>query len=1064
MSTVRTRLKSASDLEQLRQRASLEQQRTARRVRVCLGTGCTAKGAGKVFEQFRRAAEQAGQESMVVGVKCTGCHGFCERGPLVVVDPGNIFYPEVTEEDVPEIWRESVLGGRVVERLLLRDGETGQRCTTPDDIPFYREQTRIVLAHNGIIDPTRIEEYVAVDGYAGLAKALVQMQPQDVIDEVSRSGLRGRGGGGFPTGRKWQFARDAPGESKYVIANADEGDPGAFMNRSLLEGDPHALLEGMAIAGYAIGASQGYVYCRTEYPLALERVRIALAQAEECGLLGQDVLGSGFRFRIKIKEGAGAFVCGEETALIASIEGQRGMPRPRPPFPAVSGLWGKPTIINNVETLACVSHILKNGAEWFAQYGTEKSKGTKTFALVGKVKNTGLVEVPLGTTLRQLIFDIGGGTLGDRPYKAVQTGGPSGGCIPASMLDTPVDYDSLQAAGTIMGSGGMVVMDDSTCMVDFARYFLDFACKESCGECGPCRLGTRQLLTILEDITAGRGKPEDIDLLIELSEAIKAGSLCGLGQTAPNPVLTTLRYFRDEYEAHVHQKRCPAVVCRELVSSACQHVCPIGTQATVYISLIAQGRFDEAFRAIARDNPLPSVCARVCHHPCESKCQAGQWGSPIAVRALKRFAVDRALESGIYPPKTRREPRGEKIAIVGSGPAGLMAGYDLANRGYDVTIFEALDVPGGALVACIPEYRLPRDLLNADIENVKSAGVRIRTGVKVGKDIPFEELVEGHRAVFIATGAHKSRKLNIPGEDAEGVMDAMEFLKRVNLGQEVPLGKRVGVIGGGNAAVDAARVAVRMPQCEKVSIIYRRTRAEMPAFKEEVDALVEESAELQFLTAPARVIARDGQLVALECIRMELGEPDESGRRRPVPVEGSEFAVELDTLLVAIGEEPEVSFVGRGQGIEISKRGTTVVCEENLATGLPGVFAGGDVVTGPDTVINAMAAGRLAARMIDKYVRGQPMAREHAVTRPAEYLAPVELTEEELETAERPSVACLPAGERIAGFAEVELGLTEEQAIQEARRCLRCDLQTEDGKAALGAGMQQHVEEGCHCG
>jgi len=575
VSAVRTKLHSANELEQLRTRVVAEEQRTTHCVRVCLGTGCTANGAGKIFAQFRQAAEQFDKGSLVVGIKCTGCHGFCERGPLVVVDPGNVFYQCVKEEDVPEIWRETVVAGRVVARLLYKDQQTGQLCTTPEEIPFYGKQHRIVLVHNGVIDPTRIEEYLAVGGYSGLAKALRTMEPEDVIEEITRSGLRGRGGGGFPTGRKWRFARDASGEPKYVVANADEGDPGAFMNRSLLEADPHTLLEGMAIAGRAIGAGEGYIYCRAEYPLALERLRIALGQAEEYGLVGNDILGSGFNFHIKIKEGAGAFVCGEETALIASIEGKRGTPRPRPPFPAVSGLWGGPTIINNVETLACVSRILQHGADWFARFGTEKSKGTKTFALVGKVKCTGLVEVPLGTTLRELIFDIGGGVLGDRPFKAVQTGGPSGGCIPRELLDTPVDYDSLQAAGSIMGSGGMVVMDDDTCMVDFARYFLDFAQKESCGACVPCRLGTKQLLAILEDITAGKGRPEDIDLLLELAEGIKLGSLCGLGQTAPNPVLTTIRYFRDEYEAHVKRKRCPAVVCKELISSPCQHVCPI---------------------------------------------------------------------------------------------------------------------------------------------------------------------------------------------------------------------------------------------------------------------------------------------------------------------------------------------------------------------------------------------------------------------------------------------------------------------------------------------------------
>ena len=566
MSTVRTRLESTKELEELRARAIDERDRLVHRVRVCLGTGCTANGAGKVFERFRQAAEEVADQSLVVGIRCTGCHGFCERGPLVIIDPGDIFYHDVKEEDVPEIWQESVVAGRVVERLAYKDEDTGQLCVTPQEVPFYRAQRRIVLEHNIAIDPTRIEEYLAVGGYTGLAKVLETMKPEDVIEEVTQSELRGRGGGGFLTGLKWQFAHDTSAEQKYIVANADEGDPGAFMNRSLLEGDPHALLEGMAIAGYAIGASKGYIYCRAEYPLALERLRIALGQAEEHGLLGDDILGSGFNFHIKIKEGAGAFVCGEETALIASIEGQRGMPRPRPPFPAVSGLWGKPTIINNVETLACVSQILKNGAEWFGRYGTENNKGTKTFALVGKVKHTGLVEVALGTTLRELIFDIGGGTLGDRPFKAVQTGGPSGGCIPAALLDTPVDYDSLQKAGTIMGSGGMVVMDDETCMVDVARYFLEFTQKESCGECVPCRLGTKQMLDILEDIVQGNGTMEDIDLLTDVGQAVKKGSLCGLGQTAPNPVLTTLRYFRDEYEAHIRDKSCPAKVCKALIS------------------------------------------------------------------------------------------------------------------------------------------------------------------------------------------------------------------------------------------------------------------------------------------------------------------------------------------------------------------------------------------------------------------------------------------------------------------------------------------------------------------
>jgi len=428
-----------------------------------------------------------------------------------------------------------------------------------------KPQVRRALKRCGFIDPTDVGHYFANNGYSGLTKA-IEIGPEGVLEEVKQSGLRGRGGGGFPTWRKWRFCRDTESDQKYLICNADEGDPGAFMNRSLIEGDPHALIEGMIISGFALGASMGYIYCRAEYPLALERLRLAIGQAEEQGLLGKNILGSGFNFKIKIKEGAGAFVCGEETALIQSIEGQRGMPTMRPPFPAVSGLWGKPTIINNVESLACVSLILQNGADWFTEYGTEKSTGTKTIALVGKVKNTGLVEVPMGTTLRKLVFDIGGGIAGEGKFKAVQTGGPSGGCVPEALLDIPVDYDSLNEAGTIMGSGGVVVMDEKTCMVDFARYFLDFAEKESCGKCVPCRLGTKQMLTILEDIVAGRGKPEDIDLLEELGEAVKAGSLCGLGQTAPNPVLTTLRYFREEYEAHIFGKACPAKQCKALIS------------------------------------------------------------------------------------------------------------------------------------------------------------------------------------------------------------------------------------------------------------------------------------------------------------------------------------------------------------------------------------------------------------------------------------------------------------------------------------------------------------------
>jgi NADH-quinone oxidoreductase subunit F len=523
-------------------------------------------GAGSVETALRQALDVHKIQGRIIKV---GCIGLCYAEPIVMVTkPGmpGICYGNVNGDTAAKIVREYIEKGNPLPEIALGTVGEGRVDGIPNllEIPVLKPQVRRILKNCGFIDPTDINHYLAHDGYQGLAKAL-KMKPEQVLDEVKKSGLRGRGGAGFPTWKKWEFCRNAKGDAKYVICNADEGDPGAFMNRSLLEGDPHSVLEGMLIAGYAIGAREGYVYCRAEYPLALERLRIAMKQMKEHNFIGEDILGSGFSFKIKIKEGAGAFVCGEETALIASIEGKRGMPRPRPPFPAVSGLWGKPTIINNVESLACAALILRNGAEWFARYGTERSKGTKTLALVGKVKCTGLVEVPLGIPLRELIFGIGGGIIGDKMFKAVQTGGPSGGCLPENLLDSPVDYESLTSAGTIMGSGGVVVMDETTCMVDIAKYFLNFTRKESCGECVPCRLGTKQMYDILDEITQGKGREGDIDLLMDLATGIKKGSLCGLGQTAPNPLLTTLRYFRDEYEAHIRDKKCPAGVCKPLI-------------------------------------------------------------------------------------------------------------------------------------------------------------------------------------------------------------------------------------------------------------------------------------------------------------------------------------------------------------------------------------------------------------------------------------------------------------------------------------------------------------------
>ena len=578
------KIKTANQLEDIRK--SILEKRDANRpcITICGGTGCHAYACEEVIAAFKEEIEKQGLKTKV-DIRITGCHGFCERGPLVVFHPEGIFYQQVKPEDVPEIVSETIIQNRIIDRLLYVDPRTNKKIKYENEIPFYKKQKRLIFGNNGKIDPTDITDYIAIDGYSSLVKVLSGISSKEVIEEISKAGLRGRGGAGFPTGRKWKLGREAVGETKYIICNADEGDPGAYMDRSLLEGNPHSVLEGMIIGAWVIGANKGYIYVRNEYPLAVKNVGVALKQAEEYGFLGKNILGSGFNFTIEINRGAGAFVCGEETALIASIEGRRGMPVLRPPYPVNHGLWRWPTVINNVETLANVPLIIARGASWYSKIGTKKSKGTKIFSLVGKVKNTGLVEVPMGITLREIVYDIGGGVPKGRKFKAVQIGGPSGGCIPERYLDLPIDYDSLVGAGAIMGSGGMVVMDDDTCMVDIARFFLEFVQDESCGKCVPCRIGTKRMVEILTRITQGEGETEDIEHLKELAGMVKNASLCGLGQTAPNPILSTLRYFRDEYEAHIRDKKCPARVCKDLITYSidkekckgclvCKKLCP----------------------------------------------------------------------------------------------------------------------------------------------------------------------------------------------------------------------------------------------------------------------------------------------------------------------------------------------------------------------------------------------------------------------------------------------------------------------------------------------------------
>ena len=1000
-------------------------------VLVCSGTGCHSFGSNAILDAFKEELDKRGLGREVKVVE-TGCSGLCALGPNIIVYPEAVLYCTVKAEDVPELVEEHFVKGRILKRLTYQ--EVSAQVLLPDygSIDFFKKQKRIALRNCGVIDPESIKEYIARDGYFGLAEAVTRMEPSQVLEEIKKSGLRGRGGGGFPTGLKWEFAARAEGTLKYVVCNADEGDPGAFMDRSILEGDPHSVVEGMAIAGYAIGASMGYLYVRAEYPIAVKRLKIAIDHAKELNLLGDNIFGTDFSFELEIRLGAGAFVCGEETALLASIEGRRGEPRTRPPFPAASGLYGKPTIINNVETLANIATIVRNGWEWFSDIGTEKSKGTKVFALAGKIKNNGLVEVPMGTKLGEVIFDIGGGIPGGKKFKSAQTGGPSGGCIPAEHLNVPIDYESLINLGTIMGSGGLIILDEDTCMVDLAKFFVDFVKDESCGKCTPCRIGSTRMLEILDRITKGQGQEGDIELLLELGKEINESALCGLGQTAPNPVISTIRYFRHEYEAHIRDKYCESSVCASMFNSPCQNTCPAGIDIPIYIDLISQKKYKEAYEAMRNDNPLSVVCGRVCHHPCEGRCNRSKLDDSIAIRDLKRFATDVLLPEGLPIPEVA-EGNGKKVAIVGSGPAGLTAAFYLRRAGYEVTIFEALPVPGGMLAVGIPDYRLPADVLQAEIKVIEDMGVEIKTGVVIGKDISLSKLKEDFSAVFLAIGAHKDQSLGIPGERLKGVVSGVEQLRELNLGNAPEMkGKKIAVLGGGNVAMDVARSAIRKG-AEEVHVIYRRTREDMPAMNEEIEDAIKEGVKISYLASPTRISGKGGKVSRLECVQSQLGDFDPTGRRRPVKVPGSDYSLDVDMVIPAIGQQVDEMFMDEKIPLQTGTNGTIISDTKTCATSVEGIFSGGDCVTGPNTVVAAIKSGKLAAIAIDKYLEGKgvyaPLAPERKLSAPI--LEEIRL---------RGKVESLGKVERLAGFEEVELGFKEEEALREAERCMRCDI------------------------
>ena len=1024
------KINSQSDLQSIKDDFLAKEKEFQFTAHICYAAGCLSSDCKDFKDAFVKALENENFQSRVK-IKLTGCMGACTLGPTLIMNPGNILYCNLSPVNAKQIVNEHIKKGKIADKLCYKDRDTGEIIPELHKIPFFKHQKKIVLQNCGIIDYASIEEYIAQGGYFALSKALLTMSPLNVVDEIKKSGLRGRGGGGFPTGLKWEMANKAKNSQKYIICNADEGDPGAFMDRSLLEGDAHSVIEGMLIGGYAIGATKGIVYIRAEYPIAVERLTMGIKAAKGCGLLGQNILSSGFDFDIDIRIGAGAFVCGEETALMNSVEGKRGEPKQKPPFPVQSGLYGKPTCINNVETFGNIAPILLNGSEWFAAIGTEKSKGTKVFALAGDIVHKGLIEVPMGVTLGEIIYEVGGGIPRGKVFKVAQTGGPSGGCLTPGHLNVPIDYDSLIQHGAIMGSGGLISADEDTCMVDMARFFMDFVQDESCGKCVPCRIGTKRMLEILERITKGQGKEGDVELLIELGNSIKESAICGLGQTAPNPVLSTIKYFRHEYDEHIRQKYCRAGVCSELFLSPCQNACPAGVNVPGYIALIAAGRIRDAYNLIRQENPFPSICGRVCTHPCESKCRRAQLDEPIAIADLKRYAADFVFNSGEPFMSLVFQKNGKSVAIIGAGPSGLTCGYYLARLGYTVDIYEEKGVAGGILAYGIPAYRLPKESLKQEIDTITQTGINILYNTKVGTDITFNDLKTKYNAVYIATGTQLSRKIGIEGEEKKGVYHGLDFLRDINLKKEVSVNGTVAVIGGGSTAIDAARSALRMG-AQKVYLLYRRTREEMPADKREVEDAIEEGVILHELVAPVRFTG-NGSVTGIQCIKMKPGRFGKDGRRVPVEVADSGFNLDIDLAIPAVSQYSDFPFITKSE-VGITDWGTFIVDPQTQMTTQPGIFAGGDVARGSDVVITAIADGKNAAKSIDKFLGGKGKLNIGE---------PIELPnrgQEEGTTVEheRFQMRYLDLEERKGNFNEVPQGFHKLNAIAEAMRCLQC--------------------------
>ncbi|MFA5362917.1 MAG: FAD-dependent oxidoreductase [Candidatus Omnitrophota bacterium] len=1019
------------------------------RVGVGMGTCGIGNGADEVYAAFEKALNK---KKAGVFLTKTGCFGFCAEEPLVNIHiPGKplVILHRVKAADAGAI-AAGLAKGVINEKKALCKIEAWDHLTAAiefgkgfenipswNEIPFFKWQKKIVLRDCGLINPEDIQEYIAVGGYQALYKTLKGLSPSAVIEEVKKSKLRGRGGAGFPTGRKWGLMAQVKADAKYIICNADEGDPGAFMNRNEIESDPHMLIEGMIIGGYAMGASTGIIYVRAEYPLAVQRLKNAVWQAREYGLLGKNIFGTDFSFDLQMVEGAGAFVCGEETALIASIEGKTGRPRPRPPFPAQKGLWDKPTNINNVETWCNIPVIIVKGGEWFTKIGTANSPGTKVFSLVGKIKNTGLVELPLGEPLQTLVYNIGGGTGTAKKVKAMQSGGPSGGCIPVGLFSTPIDYEPLLELGAIMGSGGMVAMDTDNCMVDVARYFTEFTTSESCGKCTPCREGLTQALKILKNVTMGKGTEQDLENLRELGEVIKDTALCGLGQTAPNPILTTLKYFNDEYLEHITVQKCDSGVCVNLSLSPCENSCPLHMNIPGFLTLYRENKLIDAFEEIYRENPFPASSGRICHFHCKTRCRREDIDDPVSQGEVHRLIADTVYkarkETAVISRlvKEKYPDTGKRIAVIGAGPAGLTAAFYLVRLGHEVIVFEAEKEAGGILRYGIPEYRLPKNVLAREIGYIKKFGVKFVFNKKVDTEF-LKKISKDSDAVFLATGAYKNMPLGIPGEHLQGVLPGIKFLEEVLTGKKPVIGKKIVIIGAGNVAVDAARTALRFGS--EATIVYRREKEDMPANKDEIREAEAEGVRFVFLAAPKEIIGDDrGRVKALRVNKMVPGAFDVSGRRKPVAADET-FDIPCDTVMLAIGERVDSDFL-KDFGVQVRKDGTVDADNFTLETNIPMVYAGGDAVAGPSTAVEAMAHGKRVAAVLDLVLSGEDRFSRLFKKFDYENKVPVEPQGGHKQAGKR-----LSLGARKNNFKEVSLGLTPAQARIECFRCLRCDV------------------------